>query len=372
MKTYIIGYNHYNTLNVLRAVGKAGFKVTLILVAPESKSFVAKSRYAGECVYAADEKDAVDRLIQCYDESDGRIPVITCGDRIAAELDKRYDEVSRRFIVPNVAMSEGGIVDAMDKCRQVKIASEAGFLVPATVNIPADGALQDFPLEWPCLVKPRYSYKGSKDDFRVFYSPGEFSEWLNGAGCNHNDMIMQQYLPNDEVLVVSGIRDFSGRNHIAGMIVKTKHGSNLNNLGLNSFGALSSELEIKPICDRMLERLDYYGLYSIDILRVKDADGKPGYYFMEINLRSDGLLFFYDKAGVNYSRAWVETCLGKPVSPLRMKKDIVYGMNEFQYLKNFVNRRSLVSAFRDFRKTDAFSIFSLSDIMPFLYKFIYK
>ena len=93
---------------------------------------------------------------------------------------------------------------------------------------------------------------------------------------------------------------------------------------------------------------------------------------MEINLRSDGLLFFYDKAGVNYSRAWVETCLGKPVSPLKMNKDIVYGMNEFQYLKNFVNRKSLVSAFRDFRKADAFSIFSPSDIMPFFYKFIYK
>ncbi len=372
MKTYVIGYNHYNTLNVLRAIGKEGIPIALILVSPEGKSFVARSRYVSECHYVADEDEALGLLMELSSKSEDRFPVITCGDRIAAGLDRKYDELSRYCVLPTVGKKQGQLVTAMDKCRQIQMAREAGLLVPETHDIPKGVLKEDFPLRWPCLVKPRYSYIGGKDDFRVFYSYEEFSEWLSDGSSRHENMIMQEFLPNDEVLLIAGVRALSGVNHIAGMITKTKHGSKFNNLGLNSFGSLSPEVEIKTICDRLLAGLDYYGLYSIELLRVRDADGKAGYYFMEINLRSDGLLFFYDKAGVNYSRAWVETCLGKPVSPLKMNKDIVYGMNEFQYLKNFVNRKSLVSAFRDFRKADAFSIFSPSDIMPFFYKFIYK
>lgn len=67
-------------------------------------------------------------------------------------------------------------------------------------------------------------------------------------------------------------------------------------------------------------------------------------YFMEINLRTDGLLF-YNKAGINFQAIRVNSCYNYVSEIIPSKKDI-YGMNEFLYLRNsmlgsFLKRTSI-------------------------------
>lgn len=58
-------------------------------------------------------------------------------------------------------------------------------------------------------------------------------------------------------------------------------------------------------------------------------------------------------------------------SAKKTPREKVVGMCEFQYIKNYLSPSHIISNIRDFANTDVFSIASLKDIKPFIYKILY-
>lgn len=364
----VLGNDHYNTLNVVRSLGKAKIQVSAIIISDKPKSFVLKSKYIynGEVLQQPDAS----YIINKYANSGTRIPILATCDSLAAFLDRHYDTLSKHFILPSVGNTQGLLVHEMDKNIQLEHAEKAGFDIPKSVAISLDNlsATDLSGIPYPCIIKPEESIGGSKSDFRLCNTEKELIERLRNLSGSLHRVLVQQFVPNDHVMVISGVRTRDNKNYVFGEIDKFKHGSQLHNLGLNCMGVLNPVSELRDSCIRYVDAIDYHGCYSVDIVRVyhKSPAVRNRNYFMEINLRTDGLLYFYQKANINLPAIWVNSCYGENVHVTPVEKK-VYGMNEFMYFRHCLSG----AVFTDLLKTDIFSTFSIGDIKPFIYRFLY-
>lgn len=372
LRAVVVGNDHYNTLNVVRDLGRAGVAVDCVISSDKKHSFVLASKYVSDGHIVPENQDLADFLLHKYGGIKARIPLISTCDKIAEELDKRYDDLSELFYMPNVGRRQGGIQEAMNKNNQISEAKKAGFSVPVSVSValgnPDRTVLSE--MKYPCIIKPESSINGSKHDFRICNDEQELMATLKTLPESIGNVLVQQYIPNDKVLVQNGVRTYDGKNYMAGVIDKFKHGTKFHNLGLNSLGRLTDSHILDACCNKYLESINYSGLYSFDVVEHRDASGETGYYFMEINLRSDGLMFFYSAAGVNYPEIWVRSCLGLPIEKPNMKREVI-GMNEFQYIRNYLRPSHLFTVVKDFMSANAFSIMSMRDFRPFISKLLH-
>lgn len=361
----VIGEDHYNTLNVIRALGVEGIKTDVVIVSHTSKSFVLKSKYVSSGQIVSNLN--IDRLIQEHSLDKIKIPIITTSDSIAAFLDTYYDRLSKKFILPSVKKTQGALLSEMDKNIQLPQAKEVGFDIPSSKSIILNDAWisQITNINYPCIVKPEKSILGSKSDFRVCSNNRELENALRNLSGRISKVLIQDYIPNNEVILVAGVRTPSGKNHIYGEINKLKHSSKTESLGLSCYGILNSNTKIHDKCVKLVENIDYFGCYSIEVIRISNKN-RTYNYFIEINLRTDGLLYFYTKAGINYPALWVLSCYNSELD-ITSSKASIYGMNEFLYLKNSLS----IYSFKDLLNTDVFSIWNIHDPAPFFYKLKY-
>lgn len=368
-KVIVVGNDHYNTLNVIRSLGKDDFDVRVVIISEsiKTKSFVLKSRFVSHG-FVLSESEVVDFLMDRLADPQVNIPVIPTYDGAAAVLDKSYDRLSEFFILPSVARTQGMLTANMNKELQVRQAGSVGFKVPASVVMELDKYSGDMPRDvvLPCIVKPLSSFRGSKNDFRVCDTPESLNDVLMELKGRVPEVLIQQFIPNDEILLVGGVRTEDGRNFCYGEINKYKKSNAVNSMGLCCLGYLLPDSELTDLCKRLVELIDYRGCYSVEAVRAKAGDEKED-YFIEINLRTDGLYYFYDCMGIDFPAIWVRSCYGLPVD-VRMRKNKVFGMNEFLYLKHCLSLKSVA----DFWKTDVFSTFRWTDLKPFVFKFIYR
>lgn len=372
-KAVVVGNDHYNTLNVIRALGKDNIEVYCIIHCETMKSFVAKSKYIHKCILITNEEEIKETLLNMRDTLfiDEKIPLISTSDRLAVAIDLNYAILSKFYYLPSVKGVEGQLVKEMSKDIQILHASEAGFDVPKStcIDLSREFIQDSLSIDYfPCLIKPDESYRGSKNHFKVCRNHEELDVALKNLSKNLNSVIVQQFIPNDKVILIAGVRTINGENYIFGEIDKYKNSKNINNMGLNCIGRFYPVSELEDKCRKYVDSIDYRGCYSIDCIRsIRDninEDEKN--WFLEINLRSDGLLFFYTKSNINYPSIWVRSCYGEDCKVSRSSKTL-FGMNEINYLKNYLS----LSSIKDFVKTDTFSLFDIKDLKPFLYKFIY-
>lgn len=366
LKALVIGDDHENTLNVIRALGKEHIEVKVAVISRNKESFVLRSRYVnkGYCINSI----TVDKIIEWFAEPDVKIPVLATSDSMAAFLDTNYDVLSQYFILPSVKCVQGYLLNEMNKEIQLQHAKKAGFDIPfsKSLDLKTDYRNNIHDIPFPCLIKPEESIYGCKDDFRICNDSSELKLELDALSKHLNKVLVQKFIPNDEVIVVSGVRTLSGENYIFGEINKLKHSKNLGYLGLNCLGVLRSETPMRDACLDYVNSIDYHGCFSIDIVRVTPPDNNMPVrnYFMEINLRTDGLLYLYNKAGINFPAIWVSSCYNYDIDINPSTKDI-YGMNESLYMQQAMSGQFL----KDLIKADTFSTFSTNDIKPFIHRF---
>lgn len=366
----VVGNDHYNTLNVVRALGSKGLKCGIVIISDNPKCMVLKSKwkYAGE---ACNQKDVITLLIEKYSHKDGLAPLIATDDLSAAFLDRHHDILKRHYIMPSCGDVEGKLTNFMDKGIQLRQAAKAGFHVPASIALDLGQWNESIPgnLRFPCIIKPEQSIAGSKQDFRICESSEELMTSLSELKGHIRNVLIQEYVTNDEVIVISGVRGFNGDTYVYGEINKYLKGNKLHNLGLCCMGRLDPKSELREKCIQLVNEIDYHGCFSIDVVRSSGVESKdtPRDYFMEMNLRSDGLFFFYTKAGINYPYIWYLCCKGEMPNVIPSSRPI-YGMNEFLYLRE----RPSITMLKDFLKADTFSLFDIHDIKPFFYKILYN
>ena len=87
-KAIVIGNNHDNTLNVIRALGQAGYDPVVLLVSPDDKNYILKSRYVNTFYIVSNEVEAKEFLLS-KSELWG-LPAITTYDKVASVLDEEF------------------------------------------------------------------------------------------------------------------------------------------------------------------------------------------------------------------------------------------------------------------------------------------
>lgn len=367
-KVIIVGGDHHNTLGLVRAFGMKGYNVVLFVIAANHKSFVAHSKYVNECHVVDDESKVLDILLSETNNHECRIPIITASDQSAELLDNYYNELSDHYIIANCGGKQGGISKWMNKERMLAEAKKCGLNQPFSmfVNIKEGCYIDETIVPFPCVVKPTMSSHASKNDFRICNDLNNLKEVLNDMAKRNISVVVQEFVKIDYEFLIIGARcRNTGKNHIVGGLHKHKCCKDVNNMGMLVTAETTSRIphgiDLSKV-NVFLDSIDYEGVYSLEFMISGDKA-----FFTEINLRNDGCLFCWTNAGCNIAANWVD----------EMKSGIVPEYNkllnknmlvEISYLKYY--RNNILDMVKDFHKADAFSIFDIRDIKPFLYKFI--
>lgn len=275
----VIGYEHHNTLSVIRCFGQQGMKVDVILCGCKN-SYIALSVYIGKLVYISSPDELLDALYYDFVASTKRL-IISCADQISAEIDRRYCQLSDNFFFSNCC-EKGSLTHFMNKEVQLGLASEVGFDIPETY--------QKETVSFPCLIKPVESIKGGKH-----IAVANNQEELNKALEHYQESetyTIEQFLTKDREIVLTGL-SVGDNVIIPGYIEKIREitgGTTYSKV--RSLDSLPPEVVIRA--ESLIHKVNYSGLFGIELIQVGNK-----YYFIELNLRNDATTYSFVYGGVN-------------------------------------------------------------------------
>lgn len=364
----VVGGDHYNTLWVCRSLGMAGFCPTVIVINPLGNySFITKCKYL-KSSYVVNDEEAMIAILRHLSFAD-KIVLFSSSDTCSNIIDEHFDELKGKYILPNCGNKQGNLSYWMDKKRMNDLAVDLGFNVPWTKTVDYNDINWDDVI-FPCIVKPLNSSKGKKTDFSICKTKDELKKALDSLKRNQVPCLLQEYvMPEFEISILCMRIRNNNVNLIPGLQYKIGTCKSTRNMGMPTFACVQKDVSPyinSSIVNQFIERIDYEGLYSIEYFVSK---GKA--YFLEINLRVDGDLFLYTTSGVNMPEMWTKSMLGVNDVNFSPRLKTTYGMTEISYIK-YLDWKHPIKVLKEWWKTDCYSIFSWTDIKPFIYKFIYE
>lgn len=159
----VFGGNHYNTLGLIRSVGIAGYKVTVLLQPCNLKFCELRfSKYIEKLIVLKTTEEALEILRNDFKDETSK-PIILCASDSAMSLiDNNLDELRNNFYFFNIQDKQGEINRLQDKTMTFPLAEESGFSIIKTWCVNRN---QDIPADitFPCLIKGRNSINTSKE-----------------------------------------------------------------------------------------------------------------------------------------------------------------------------------------------------------------
>ena len=366
----VVGGNHYNTLWVARSLGIKDYKVNVIILDNVCKSFISHSRYVVN-TYIVSSPDSLLDLLLTKRLAPNKTVLISASDSAAEFLDKYLDQLSSLYYLSNCQNIQGRLVYWMDKKNMIEAANKVGLIcIPTiTLNLEKFDDKQISELSYPILIKPEMSSHGSKSDFRICNDFVSLKKTLNELRNSCQHILLQKYIKPDFEINLMGVR-YNEKCIIPGLVRKVKTCNSTHNMGMMTYSYLTNKLEDfidKDIVEKFVKEIGYNGIFSMEFIIEK---GIP--YFLEINMRTDGTMYMHTDAGVNLPQIWADfNYQGESYGPFNYQKNRVYGMTEISYVK-YLDWKRPIEAIKDWWRTDCYSIFSWTDVKPFIYKFVYE
>jgi predicted ATP-grasp superfamily ATP-dependent carboligase len=361
-KVIVFGRDNYNTLGLARQLGNEN--LDLLFLMPDGINHCAtKSKYCHNIKHVKDHSEAVEYLLS--NNLDEQVkPIIVAGADLEAEaLDQNRDALIKHYILPGT-MEQGLLTRIDDKNTMVKIAEEIGFTVPKSLMITAESPIPDS-LVFPCLIKPAKYPSGYKKEFKMKKCDNRI-QLENTLRHVRKDsvFILQEYIPKDVEIFINGCRTWDKEITIAGTCYRDRY---YNDISHGRFTKGISELIDMNLVKSMLERIDFYGLFSFEFGRY---NGKA--YFFETNLRNDGAAYSFFKAGANLPLVWVYSSAGLDYTlvPSHVRNEIWY-MDELYDCLNI--KKGVVSREQWQKERDEAGVFRYydeDDLGP--WKYVYR
>lgn len=361
-KVIVFGRDNYNTLGLARQLGEENLDL-LFLMPGEIQHCATKSKYCQKIEHVKNHAQAIEYLLSNNLDAEVK-PIIIAGADLEAEaLDQNRDELIKHYIVPGTT-KQNLLTEVDDKNVMVQIAKEIGFSVPDSMMMTAESILPDN-LSFPCLIKPAKYPINHKKEFKMMKC--DTKEQLENT-LRHvrkdSTFIVQEYIPKDVEIFINGCRTWDGKITIAGTCYRDRY---YNDISHGHFTKGISELIDMNLVKTMLERIDFYGLFSFEFGR---HNGKA--YFFETNLRNDGAAYSFFKAGANLPLVWIYSSAGLDYSlvPSQVRNEVWY-MDEIYDCLNI--KKGIVTKERwqkDRNDVDVFRYYDENDLDPWLY--VYK
>ena len=364
----VIGPDHYNTLWLVRSLGMVNMCPFVIILSPNKKSFVVKSKYCLDYVIIPNEEGLFTFLMN--KEFHDKQIVLSSSDGVAMFLDSHLDILKDKYIIPNCNNNQGELSYWMNKDKMVAKAEECGLSIPKSISL-TTSSYENIPkIKYPCLIKPEQSAVASKNDFRICNNAEELNLAISSIKDKCPTILIQEYIKPEYEYLVYGVST-DDEIFLPGGLRKIHTCSNLNNLGMMTYACLSADIPEQlgdfEIIKEFVRAIGYKGLFSVEFLVTKENA-----YFLEINLRNDGTCYITTQAGVNMPAIWVSSCVNKDtsLSSRVFKRQYTYGMNEVNYFKYTFKFKYLIQSFKEILSVRAFSFIKKNDMKPVAYKLL--
>lgn len=147
---FILADGHYNSLGLVRSIGKAGYTPKIFLIGSKN-AIVRYSKYAKDITLCRNVDYAINTIITHYSDDDNKKFILTGNDKFVSAIDAHHSQLDDKFITYN-SQNSTRLSHLMSKAVQNDLARKAGLNVPefAVVNI-KDGTIPDIP--FPVITK---------------------------------------------------------------------------------------------------------------------------------------------------------------------------------------------------------------------------
>lgn len=305
----VVGRNYANILTMVRDLGEAGYKSNVLRIQRKKRNFLnilttmnpeAYSKYTikyMECI-ATDDMKIINSLLEIVQTNDKTL-LIPVDDYTASIIDKHYDILSERYIMPSINQCQGEICKLMDKNKQKELAFKHGLPLLGSVLIKTENSRYEIPedIAYPCFIKPNMSMNSTKAVMRKCQNESELKAVLDKyAEKGDFEILAEEFVEIESEYSILGFS--SGEKNCIPGIFKVIEGGHRERKGVSITGKTIDDSRFKVLidkCGEFVASLNYVGLFDIDL--IETTDGKV--YFIELNLRGGASIRLFSKAGVN-------------------------------------------------------------------------
>lgn len=299
-------------LNVIRALGHAGYTVDLIASAHKEGSFsiVKESKYLRHCVEVFSPKDEdgldrelVDELLKYAEILDEKIVLFPTDDYTVAVVDTYRAKLETYFILPQIADERFERISFVKKDVQSEVAKSFGFNIAKQWIIELTDLYIPEDVVYPCFCKPFDALTGTKKDNVICEDEEALSHQLHKMRRKNAErkVIIQEYLDITEELFVSGVA-IDQKIMIPGVAKVDAFAQYKKSVPLSgTMVPLTNLGEMQDNVNDLMKSFHYTGMFELELYVANDI-----IYFNEINFRSGMSSFAYLMSGANLPAYYVK------------------------------------------------------------------
>lgn len=356
----VVGCNHVNTLGLVRSLGRAGLCCDVILEACDLEFCVLRfSKYIDNFYMQAPAGNLVDFLIENYGDDPEKCVLLCASDNFAATIDRQFNRIRDRFVAFNGNALQGRICAFQDKSATFPIAKQCGLTTIKTWRV---ANLRNIPNDvvYPCIVKGNNSLRSHKGDMAICHDEKDLRAHLTAG----SDILVQEYVEKEYEVDINGISINHGKDILIPGAVRKIRETLDRQSDYIVLEKIPEGLDVDAI-KRFVEAIGYEGLFSVEFMKRGSE-----FYFLEINLRNDGVNYLYTLGGVNMPELWVKYANGSLKNFESVGKGLktpIYLMQLFDVLNLKSGKVGIGEWMRDYLRARGHFVLSLRDPKPFLY-----
>lgn len=318
----VLSRNYSTGVSVIRSLGEEGYTVDLVASAKEEgKSKLASSskyvrnaaEFVSEKIKSGENPEIINKLLE-YKDSDAKALVLLPTDDYTASLvDKNQDVLKDIFKMPGTLAEGKDLVTFMNKQIQCQMAEAACVKAPKCWVVSLRGELKvPEDLVYPCYMKPIESFSGYKREMKTCHSPEEVLTHMQKLQerLSDRDFLIQEFVNIDEEIDIEGVA-MGDEVVLSGVVHKSIIAKW--DIGVPLAGEMVSFDQYPGLKEKVLDIVKAYNYQGMFDLGINVVGGE--YYFNEMNLRSGGTNFVYNRSGVNLADIFVQKILGQEVEP---------------------------------------------------------
>ena len=328
-KVVVIGHGYTSRLGVIRALGRAGYEVIVVVMTGYNKDgslntikpIDCYSKYVNGILYCPSDREKLISLLleECVD-ADQKVVIFADSDFSEATVDLNQERLKEHFLFPHINHTPGAVVEWMSKLKQKETALRLGLNVAEgwVIEVKAGQYVIPTDLHYPCFPKPLATIVGGKSGLRRCNNEDQLREVISLLIKRKPNIsiLVEEFKDIDAEHALMGFSD--GKEVIIPGVIKTTSLANGGHFGVAKQGKIMPVIGYEELVEKFKQfvlKTGFVGIFDIDFY---ESAGK--YYFCEMNFRYGGSGYVYTAMGVNLPDMMARTFVGESIE--RMQKEI--------------------------------------------------
>lgn len=355
-KVVVIGHGYTSRLGVIRALGRAGYEVVVVVMTGCNKNGTLNatkpidcySKYVSEVYYCfSDREQLITLLLEKCADPNQKVVLFADSDFSEAAVDLNQERLRDHFYFPNIHNETGAVVAWMDKVKQKQTAKALGLDVAEGWVIEVKNGQYTIPNEirYPCFPKPLATIVGGKNGLRRCDNESELRGVITILTAKKPDIniLVEEFKKIDTEHALMGFTD--GKEVIIPGIIKTISLANGGHFGVAKQGKILPVKGYEDLVEKFKQfvlKTGFYGIFDIDFY-----ESERMYYFCEMNFRYGGSGYAYTAMGVNLPEMFVRSVTGRSINGMQQEilKEAVFTnerMCKDDWLGNYISTREFL------------------------------